>query len=118
MTRFNTTAILATFLALHLAQPASAAPDGPRLHRYALLIGVADGGPTRPVLRFAASDAQSMGRVLETLGGVSPADAIFVSQPTRAAVDQGFAAVEARLRAENGRGVRRELLVYYSGHSD
>ncbi|HXU64663.1 MAG TPA: caspase family protein [Polyangia bacterium] len=93
-------------------------PAAPRLHRYALLIGVADGGPARPHLRYAASDAQAVGRVLETLGGVAPADAVFVSDPTRAAVDAGFAAVDARLRAERATGIRRELLVYYSGHSD
>ncbi len=101
--------------------PAAAAPSSPataRLHRYALLIGVADGGPSRPRLRYAASDAQAMGRVLETLGGVSPSDAVFVSDPTRAAVEAGFAAIEARLRAERSAGVRRELLIYYSGHSD
>ena len=106
----------AVLLGLALTRPALA--DGPRLHRYALLIGVADGGPTRPVLRYADSDARSMGRVLETLGGVSPGDAVFVSQASRAAVDDGFAAIEDRLRAEKGRVVRRELLVYYSGHSD
>src|SRR6185312_4503765 len=93
-------------------------PAAPRLHRYALLIGVADGGPSRPHLRYAASDAQAVGRVLETLGGVAAADAVFVSDPTRAAVDAGFAAVDARLRAEHATGIRRELLVYYSGHSD
>jgi len=108
-------------LAAALVGPAAAAAPpspAPRLHRYALLIGVADGGPSRPHLRYAASDAQAVGRVLETLGGVAAADAVFVSDPTRAAVDAGFAAVDARLRAERASGIRRELLIYYSGHSD
>ncbi|HXJ23607.1 MAG TPA: caspase family protein [Polyangia bacterium] len=120
MTRSTTSACgFALLLALGLPGPAVAAPaEGPRLHRYALLIGVADGGPSRPVLRYASSDARSMGRVLENMGGVAPPDAIFVSEPTRAAVDAGFAAIEARLRAEQASGVRRELLIYYSGHSD
>jgi hypothetical protein len=114
------TRALMMLMALTIARPALAAPAASqtRLHRYALLIGVADGGAGRPLLRYAASDARAMGRVLETLGGVAPGDAIFVSDPTRAAVDQGFAAVEARLRDEKASGVRRELLVYYSGHSD
>jgi hypothetical protein len=114
------TRTLMMLMALTLARPVLAAPAAPpaRLHRYALLIGVADGGAGRPMLRYAASDARAMGRVLETLGGVAPVDAIFVSDPTRAAVEQGFAAVEARLRDEKSPGVRRELVIYYSGHSD
>lgn len=111
--------VLAAALTAHATVAAAATPPAvPRLHRYALLIGVADGGPARPHLRYAASDAQAVGRVLETLGGVAPADAVFVSDPTRAAVDAGFAAVDARLRAERATGIRRELLIYYSGHSD
>ncbi len=113
--------LMGAVLALQTSRAAAetpAAPAAARLHRYALLIGVADGGPSRPHLRYAASDAQAMGRVLETLGGVAPADAVFVSDPTRAAVDAGFAAVEARLQADRSAGVRRELLIYYSGHSD
>jgi Caspase domain len=108
----------APLLLLLFGLAGSASAEAPRLHRYALLIGVADGGPSRPLLRYAASDARSMGRVLEALGGVAPTDAVFVSEPTRAAVDEGFAAVESRLRAEKAGSVRRELLVYYSGHSD
>ncbi|HVV17598.1 MAG TPA: caspase family protein [Polyangia bacterium] len=96
----------------------AAAAASARLHRYALLIGVADGGPSRPRLRYAASDAQAMGRVLQTLGGVAPPDAVFVADGTRAAIEAGFAQIETRLRAEGTAGVRRELLVYYSGHSD
>jgi hypothetical protein len=99
-------------------RPALGADAAARLHRYALLIGVADGGPTRPRLRYAASDAQAMGHVLETLGGVAVTDAVFVADGTRAAVDAGFAQIEKRLRAGAATGVRRELLVYYSGHSD
>jgi hypothetical protein len=41
-----------------------------------------------------------------------------VSTATRAAFDAGFADIEQRLRAGAAAGVRRELLVYYSGHSD
>jgi len=113
--------LLALVVSIGLAtpvRPAEAAPASARLHRYALLIGVADGGPTRPRLRYAASDARAMGRVLETLGGVAAIDAIFVADGTRAAIDDGFARIEALLRAAPAAGVRRELLVYYSGHSD
>ena len=59
-----------------------------------------------------------MARVLESLGGVAPADLVFVADGSRRALQEGFAAVERMLRAEQSRGVRRELVFYYSGHSD
>src|SRR5262249_12667401 len=98
---------------------AAAAPASPiRLRRFALLAGVDDGGPTRTKLRYAGTDAKSLGRVLQSLGGVAAEDVVFVSTPTRAAFDAAFADIEQRLRAGATPGVRRELLVYYSGHSD
>ena len=47
-----------------------------------------------------------------------PAILVFVADGSRRALQEGFAAVERLLRAEQGRGVRRELVFYYSGHSD
>jgi len=97
--------------------PNAAAP-AVRLRRFVLLAGVDDGGPSRVRLRYAATDARAMGRVLQTLGGVAPEDIVFVSTANRAAFDAAFADIEQRLRAGAAAGVRRELLVYYSGHSD
>jgi len=97
---------------------ASASASTVRLRRFVLLVGVDDGGPSRTKLRYAATDARAMGRVLQTLGGVAPEDVVFVSTANRAAFDAAFADVEQRLRAGATAGVRRELLVYYSGHSD
>ncbi|HEY4395172.1 MAG TPA: caspase family protein [Polyangia bacterium] len=98
--------------------PATAAPDGVRLRRFALLVGVNNGGPTRAQLRYAASDAHAMARVLESLGGVAPDDLVFVSDGSRRALQDGFATVERMLRADRSPGVRHELVFYYSGHSD
>ena len=70
-----------------------------RLRRFVLLAGVDDGGPTRTQLRYAATDARAMGRVLQTLGGVAPEDIVFVSTANRAAFDAAFADIEQRLRA-------------------
>jgi Caspase domain len=112
-----TAAALGTTARLVDAAAPEAAP-GVRLRRFALMIGVNDGGATRARLRYATSDAHSMARVLENLGGVAPADLVFVAEPSRAATLQGFAQVEALMRAGQVPGVRRELLVYYSGHSD
>ena len=113
--------LLGTLLvAATLAAPVGAAPaaSSVRLRRFALLIGVNDGGLARAKLRYATSDARSMARVLENLGGLSSSDLVFVSEPSRAAVLDGFTRVEALMRAGHAPGVRTELLVYYSGHSD
>jgi hypothetical protein len=118
MTRFTLTLSLLTLLAAAGAPRARAAEPAVRLRRFALLIGVNDGGPGRAKLRYATSDARSVERVLENLGGVAPSDLVFVAEPTRAAALAGFARVDAIMRQGQTPGVRRELLVYYSGHSD
>jgi uncharacterized caspase-like protein len=111
--------LIATAAMAAAATPPAAAPNPTvRLRRFVLLAGVDDGGPTRTKLRYAASDAHAMGRVLQTLGGVAPEDMVFVSTANRAAFDAAFTDIEQRLRAGAQAGVRRELLVYYSGHSD
>ena len=118
--------LLLVGLVLVGAASAAAAATGPgpapaptvRLRRFVLLAGVDDGGPTRTKLRYAATDARAMGRVLQTMGGVAAEDIVFVSTANRAAFDAAFADIEQRLRAGTTPGVRRELLVYYSGHSD
>jgi hypothetical protein len=116
--------VLALLLALLLgvASPARAAsvdpPSGVRLRRFALMAGFNDGGPTRPRLRYAASDAQAMSRVLESLGGIAGEDVVFVSDASRTALLAGFDRLGQLVAAGKQPGVRREVVVYYSGHSD
>jgi len=105
--------------ALHAAAPTrTQGDDGVRMRRFALMAGFNDGGPTRPKLQFAASDAQSMTRVLETLGGVSPEDLLLVQEPSRASFMAAFDRLTQLVSAGWVAGVRREVVVYYSGHSD
>ena len=82
------------------------------------MAGFNDGGPTRPQLRYATSDAQAMSRVLESLGGVAANDVVSVSQPTRAAFLTAFERLARLVAAGQLPGVRREVVIYYSGHSD
>ena len=120
--------VLALLLALLLgaAAPARAAgsaasidpSSGVRLRRFALMAGFNDGGPTRPRLRYAASDAQAMSRVLESLGGIAAEDVVSVSDASRAALLAGFDRLVRLVTAGKQPGVRREVVVYYSGHSD
>ena len=51
------------------------------MQRFALVAGANDGGPDRPALQYAVSDAERSARVLVDLGGVSPANAILLRQP-------------------------------------
>jgi hypothetical protein len=96
----------------------SATIDGVRLRRFALMAGFNDGGPTRPQLRYATSDARAMSRVLESLGGVAAADIVFVSDATRIAFLSAFDRLGRLVAGGQRAGVRREVVVYYSGHSD
>ncbi len=52
--------------------------NGVAIRRFALVASSNDGGPSRARLRFANSDAESIGRVLGSLGGVRDADLILV----------------------------------------
>ena len=117
--------VLALLLAVLLgaASPAHAAEagapaSGVRLRRFALMAGFNDGGPTRPRLRYAASDARAMSRVLESLGGIAAEDLVFVSDASRVAFLAGFDRLVQLVAAGRQSGVRREVVVYYSGHSD
>src|SRR6185503_1363849 len=111
---------LSIFLVLILAAAAApaAASGGDKLRRYAVIIGANNGGAGREVLRYAASDAEAVARVLRELGGVRPADAVLVREPDTHQLDQTFQSMSKRIKSERVRGQRIELLVYYSGHSD
>ncbi|MFM7204551.1 MAG: caspase family protein, partial [Myxococcota bacterium] len=88
------------------------------LRRYALIIGANLGGPSRPPLKYAHTDAQAFARVLEEMGGVGAADRMLLLEPTRASLDQNLKALSQRLKAEQSPQQRSELVLYYSGHSD
>jgi hypothetical protein len=110
---------VALALALALVPAAAHAADSNvRLRRFALLVGANDGGQGRAQLRYAVSDAHAMARVMQSLGGVAAEDVLFVAEPDRAALLAAFQRMGVLLRESNTPGVRRELLVYYSGHSD
>jgi caspase domain-containing protein len=105
-----------------VAATAAAAPEleppSIAVRRVALLAGVNDGGPERPRLRYAASDAQAFGAVLRELGGVTEADALAVVEGDRARMLSGLEQLSALARRARARGTRVEAVIYYSGHSD
>ncbi len=97
---------------------AAAAEPTVKIRRFALIIGANDGGADRVKLRYATTDAASLGQVIGELGGVARSDTVLLLDPDRAGLDAAFRDVRARLEAARAPSVRIELLVYYSGHSD
>jgi Caspase domain len=101
------------------ARAASAAPKDPNaaLRRFAFVASSNDGGPGRVPLRFATSDAQAMADVLAHLGGLRAEDLVSVTGVKRATFQSSLDRLRT-IMSQTPKGVRRELVVYYSGHSD
>jgi len=105
------------FLALAVTAAAAAPESGP-LRRFALAVGVNNGGPARVRLRYADSDAANFAAVMERFGGVAPRDLRVLREPGRLEFLEALASMRSAVAAANAAGQRAELLVYYSGHSD
>ncbi len=105
-------------LALAATAPSGAGDSGLTLRRFALLVGDNDGGAGRPLLHYADSDAEAMDRVLRQLGGVAEADRLLVLDPDRAGFLAAVGMLQTQLQQARAPGLRIELIVYYSGHSD
>lgn len=97
---------------------AGPADPEPRLRRFALVASSNDGGPERVRLRFANTDARTVAEVLEQLGGVRPEDLVLVPDATAASLRSAFERLRSAMASASGRPPRREVFVYYSGHSD
>jgi len=111
---------LVPILICGLVLPSVAFAAGP-VRRFALVTAANDGGPDRPILQYALSDAERFARVIEELGGVDADDAIVLKQPSLREIEDALDRLKARVTqagpATTGGG-RTELLFYYSGHAD
>jgi hypothetical protein len=108
--------LVALSIVVALAGPARAA-DGP-IRRFAVVAGASLGGGGRTPLRYAASDARDVARVLRRLGGVGLGDLVLVEEPDADALRRALGGVAAEAGRARDAGRRVELFVYYSGHSD
>jgi hypothetical protein len=88
------------------------------LRRFAFVTGSNDGGESLVKLRYAESDAHSFAAVLQDLGGVKPRDLVLVSSPTAQKFEDGLQRVRQMIVSPREMDERRELVFYYSGHSD
>ncbi len=115
------TAILILLATIAAAAAPAAAPEpaGPSpLRRFALVAGSNDGGAARVRLRYAATDAQAMARVLQELGGVRGEDLVLLVDPDLGAFTAALARLRDAVQAAGPADERREIVFYYSGHSD
>ncbi len=94
------------------ADPASASEAA---RRYALLVGANDGGADRVALRYAHSDAETMGQVLTELGGIERADRTLLLDPSVGDLTSALDDLGERVATSPERA---EVIFYYSGHSD
>jgi hypothetical protein len=88
------------------------------LHRFAIVAGSNDGGKTLARLKYAESDARGFAAVLQELGGVKPADMVLVVGPDSTRFHDAMGRVSRMVSSPREMDERRELILYYSGHSD
>ncbi|HET6451272.1 MAG TPA: caspase family protein [Spirochaetia bacterium] len=110
-------AVAALVLSAGLPAAAHAEPGAP-LRRIAFVTGSNDGGPALQKLRYAESDARSFADVLEDIGGVRAKDLVLVSGSSLQRFQDGLQRVHQMVGSPREMDERRELIFYYSGHSD
>ena len=88
------------------------------LRRFAFVAGSNDGGEALVKLRYAESDARAFAAVMEELGGVRPQDLVLVSTPTLSRFQDALQRIRQMVCSPRELDERRELVIYYSGHSD
>lgn len=108
----------AAAILLALLTTSARAAEGEAVERLALIAGASSGGPGRAALRYAASDAREVARVLGQLGGIDPSDLVLIEEPDVAVFRSAVARLGRRAAEIRTAGRRPELFVYYSGHSD
>jgi len=86
--------------------------------RFALVSASNNGGEGRSQLRFAESDALSISKVFQEIGGVSSTNNIILLSPNRLQLIDAIENIRDRMLTELKPSDRGEFIFYYSGHSD
>lgn len=105
-------ALACTVARVHADEPAVA------VRRFAIIASSNDGGPERARLRFADTDARAVSEVLGELGGLQRDDLLLIPNATRTLLLAAFDRMRGQLEKLGPGQPRRELFIYYSGHSD
>ncbi|MCP5107187.1 MAG: caspase family protein [bacterium] len=114
----NILAVTLLFLGAAAGLTAGQETNKATLKRFAMLVGADDGGKERVQLKYAVSDAKSVSRVFEKLGGVAPNDRILLENPDRTTFFMEMGRLKEKIRKSKAEHSRVEVIVYYSGHSD
>jgi len=88
------------------------------IKRFAIVVGANNGGPDRIMLKYAVSDAVSLTKVLEDMGGVAPDDSILLEDPDRNTFFSQMKKLNQKINKARAEYRRVEVIFYYSGHSD
>ncbi len=88
------------------------------IHRYAIVIGANDGGPSRIKLKYAVSDAGQFMSVLNNLGGVPEENSLLLYDPDIRNFISAFRKIRRSITEKKSSSRRVEFFFYYSGHSD
>ena len=92
--------------------------DAAVLRRFVLVAGANSGGSERVTLKYAVSDGENFVRVLEAMGGVAEEDVFLLREPSSASFTSALKDLGDRVGQTPTENVRREVIIYYSGHAD
>jgi len=111
--------LLAVFLFMLPFDLGAVEPEGDSvgLRRFALVVGANNGGRERITLQYAGTDARSFADVMRELGGIGEQDLILLLDPSLEDFNSGLDRLKTRV-TEDRSSLRKELIIYYSGHSD
>jgi len=86
--------------------------------RYALFVASNNGGADRAQLRYAESDAMSLAKVFQELGGLSSKNSTILLSPGMHQLTETIEDLLNGLKEAKSKRERVEFIFYYSGHSD
>lgn len=88
------------------------------IKRFIFAIGANDGGADRVKLQYAQSDAISVVKVMQKMGGILAEDSILLNQPDQEMIKDKMFELGKRVELAKKKHSRVEVIFYYSGHSD
>lgn len=86
--------------------------------RFALVVGNNLGNAEDGALRWAEQDARRVHGIFVELAGVAPEHAVLLLGDDADGVRRALTQLRSQVEQANQRGLRTELLVFYSGHGD
>jgi len=86
--------------------------------RFGIFIGSNNGGRDRVRLRYAVSDASSVSKVFNEMGGIADEDTILLVEPNIRDINRRIDVLHEQVVRSKEINKRTEIVFYYSGHSD